>query len=258
MNNLLLSIISVTKDDPIGIESTIESITKLEKRVLERTEVIIINGGNPLTENANLILKSCKLNFRIVNSFDRSLYHAMNIGIKKANAPLLWILNGGDICWGHSLTTSFYYDLISLSLNNFVSIYQTISSEEHKSNSDFKKSRFVHQGLIYPKTLHGKYGEYVEWKKFTSADFLFFHIVFKDSPQYCVNRNLIIAKIDSPGLSSNISHYIARDIAIFLEDNESRLTLILRIIGTSIAVPTKKLIKSILPKVFIDKLRGSL
>jgi glycosyltransferase involved in cell wall biosynthesis len=243
---MLMSIICVTKDDLSGIKKTIDSILSLQEILLNSIEVIIVNGGAPLNESMTEDLSKICGSISIITGQDRSLYHAMNIGINKAKGELLWMLNGGDVCNSYALTLDFNNDLEKQAKKGSVVVYQTISHDGLLSMSDYNQKRFVHQGIIYPKLVHETHGMYVDWKKFTAADYLFFYKIFEDYNEKMVNNFRIISRLEAPGLSSNSLHFICRDFVLFLEGKESIIYFSARILKTYLLHNVKNITKFLL------------
>lgn len=87
----LLSVVSVTFDDPDGIERTLGSLSRLVS--LGLVEVIVVDGSeNPQT--SSLV---AKLDWPIlISEPDAGIYDAMNKGARCAQGRFVWFLNGGD------------------------------------------------------------------------------------------------------------------------------------------------------------------
>lgn len=87
----MLSIITITKNNLIGLKKTIKSIDYLKKTNL-RYEVIIIDGQS--NDGTYDYLKKNKNQF--LSEVDQNIFDAFNKGIKLAKFEYVWMLNAGD------------------------------------------------------------------------------------------------------------------------------------------------------------------
>jgi len=94
-----LSIITINKNDAIGLEKTIESVVD---QTYNDFEYIVIDGSS--TDDSVEIIKkySTKINYW-VSEPDTGIYNAMNKGLRKAQGEYCLFLNSGD--WLISSTT---------------------------------------------------------------------------------------------------------------------------------------------------------
>jgi len=91
-NNMHLSIITINKNNTIGLEKTIQSVIT---QTFKDFEYIVIDG-NSTDESVEIIKKHCNgINYWISEA-DTGIYNAMNKGIKKATGDYLLFLNSGD------------------------------------------------------------------------------------------------------------------------------------------------------------------
>lgn len=87
-----LSIITINYNNREGLQKTIESVVNQTYRSFE---YIIIDGGS--TDGSVEVIKEYEDNISYwVSEPDNGIYHAMNKGIAKANAPYCQFLNSGD------------------------------------------------------------------------------------------------------------------------------------------------------------------
>ncbi len=88
-----VSIITITKDNPQGLEQTINSVNSQSYR--PRLEYIIMDGGSE--KESKRVLKKYEANIDFWLSLpDRGIYDAMNRGTLVSNCDWLLFLNGGD------------------------------------------------------------------------------------------------------------------------------------------------------------------
>lgn len=84
-----LSIITVVKDDPEGLQQTLASIDAQGEL---DAEVVIIDSSEPAVDNVTL----SSLPWRIVRQSPRGIYPAMNAGLDSASGEYVYFLNAGD------------------------------------------------------------------------------------------------------------------------------------------------------------------
>ena len=93
MNNSI-SVISVTKNNNIGLFKTLKSLNKQPSKPLE----IIVFNGDPSDSKISKIIDifKKKLNIILISERDNGIYDAMNKAKNIANGTLLHYLNAGD------------------------------------------------------------------------------------------------------------------------------------------------------------------
>lgn len=85
-----LSIVTITKDDPRGVERTLASAAALQARGVEH---IVVDGS--AVEDFRL-LASAANGVTVLRREARGISDAFNVGIGAARGEWLWFLNGGD------------------------------------------------------------------------------------------------------------------------------------------------------------------
>jgi putative colanic acid biosynthesis glycosyltransferase len=90
---MLLSIITVTKDNAAGLKMTARSL-EVQQNAPE-FEWIVIDGAST-DRTGNIITDFSALNPVSVSEPDKGIYDAMNKGIDRAKGDYLWFLNAGD------------------------------------------------------------------------------------------------------------------------------------------------------------------
>ena len=208
------------------LKLTTESIFKeIEKQNIKNAEIIIVNG-----KDKNIKPHISSKIIKLYNIPDKNLYTGMNNCINFAKNEYVWFINSGDVLIQNSLTsiknclTESNYDLIFLNVlypNNVIGKFKR------------KDMVFSHQGVIYRKFLHDKFGFYIDSFNMTASDFNFFYLISKSIDFNYVYHNKTCVKMSPNGLSSSLSHYIQRDFFIFLNDKENVIKFIFRIAYTS-------------------------
>lgn len=90
----LLSIVTITRGDPEGLEQTLRSLLQLEGRSLS-WELVLIDSS-PEESGAAIERYRSALPLRHVTQEPRGIYPAFNLGLSQAAGEVLWFLNGGD------------------------------------------------------------------------------------------------------------------------------------------------------------------
>lgn len=92
----VLSVITVVKDDPIGLRRTLESIRgqRHSQSYSQSREVVVVDGSNPTLETDVLSVGISGL--RYFTQDPAGIYAAMNFGVSKAQGEYLLFLNAGD------------------------------------------------------------------------------------------------------------------------------------------------------------------
>ena len=90
---MLISIVTVTKNDCSALQRTFESLKRQSAR---NYEWIVVDGASTDGSIAFLQSISENINLNWVSELDKGIYSAMNRGIGMATAPFVWFLNAGD------------------------------------------------------------------------------------------------------------------------------------------------------------------
>ena len=143
MNNSI-SVISVTKNNNLGLLKTLDSLNEQSSKPLE----IIVFNGDPSDLKVSEIINNFKkdLNIVLISERDNGIYDAMNKAKKKAKGNLLHYLNAGDIVCANPY----------LSINE-PCLLKTKVIDHDTGFTWFDKPKllgyaYCHQGIIFPKT----------------------------------------------------------------------------------------------------------
>ena len=159
----MISIITIHKGN---IQDLLETTSSIDQNYLhlsteQQHENIIIFNGNP--EEIELIRPS-KYRSYIINQ-DKSLYDAMNLGVKHAKGSLCIFLNSGDVLYSHH---SIYEALKYIDSKNQCYQFEVVLEFGRdlyypKKNEDY----FAHNGFFAP---IGKQKIYFDTQKKISSD----------------------------------------------------------------------------------------
>ncbi|RTY91102.1 glycosyltransferase [Flavobacterium sp. RSP46] len=162
---MLVSIITVTRNDFDGLNKTLDSLKQINHTFQSYFEHIIVDGlsSDQTIPYLNNYIKSTVLKTTFISERDNGIYDAMNKGVSASKGIYCFFLNSGDII---DNDVDFNNLLEVLKLNLSESIVAGIAlnvkvSNEHTSylveSRAVKKWRLrmptVHQGIIY-KTLY--------------------------------------------------------------------------------------------------------
>ena len=201
MNNPEISIITISYNSSLVIERTIESIKDLN---FKKFEYIVVDGQS--TDLTNKILYKYRemINVLIIEP-DNGIYDAMNKAVRASSGRWLIFMNAGDIFYspesldGINLNDpliDFYYSDTILSYKNI---------EVGKEAANINKHRFNHQSLLYKRSIHDKYGFYLNIKGLTISDYLLISPIWCEFNSKKLDRP--IAMFDYGGISSNQAHF---------------------------------------------------
>jgi glycosyltransferase involved in cell wall biosynthesis len=88
-----LTAVTVTKDDPSGLERTLSSLLPLADAGFG-WEVVVVDGSE--TVNHAVLEQFSTLPVRLVMDAGKGIYAALNQGVEVARGKYVWMLNGGD------------------------------------------------------------------------------------------------------------------------------------------------------------------
>ena len=96
MPDPLVSIITVTAKDPVGVAATLRSLSRDPFLASSLTERIVIDGGGDTAFRGIVPPTPDRPSYQLVREPDSGIYDAMNKGIAAATGAYVWFLNGGD------------------------------------------------------------------------------------------------------------------------------------------------------------------
>jgi glycosyltransferase involved in cell wall biosynthesis len=200
---LKLSIITVNKNNAVGLEKTIQSVIT---QTYSDFEYIVIDG-NSTDKSVEVIKKNnSKINYW-VSELDTGIYNAINKGIKKAQGEYCLFLNSGD-CLIDNTTLARLFD--ELTNTEDAGVYYSacittnhslIQPPELLDISYLIIHNLNHQNTLIKRSLFIEHGLYNENRKIAS-DYEFWLKEFWTYKTKFVYINTKIAIYDSYGLSS--------------------------------------------------------
>ncbi len=223
MKNARLSIITVARNNYLGLQKTIASV---RAQTLQEYEFIIIDGNSDdgskqlLEENKSII------DF-YVSEPDNGIYDAMNKGIRQATGDYLIFLNSGDAFNNSEVIKKLFEEFRTTDNDCYYSDARFSGKREFIVPCEFKRMRFSHQALVYKRSLHEKFGNYLVHKGITTSDYFFFNCIKNEKWK---KVDFIIACCDDNGVSQKTAHYYQKLGIDLLFNNYSRIQIAVMLI----------------------------
>lgn len=217
----LISIVTVVYNGEKYLEETIQSVLN---QTYDNIEYIIIDGCS--TDGTIDIIKKYeeKIDYW-VSERDRGIYDAMNKGILLASGEWINFMNAGDTIY--TKNTLALIPFINIKKSKASIIYSDTYFFSNKSNSirinNHKKLDLNHQSILYKRSLHQQYGNYVTGKKISISDYIFFNSI-KDETFYKLDE--ILARYNIEGVSSDGDTFYRRICVDYLFGRKSFYNLL--------------------------------
>ena len=198
-----LSIITINRNNAVGLRKTIESVVH---QTFIDIEYIVIDGAST-DESVEVIKQYAKKITYWVSESDKGIYNAMNKGILKAKGEYLLMLNSGDVLDNSiNLFTIFAkydgYDLIYGNVK-WLNSENKIIKAKFTDKPYFKalvNSSLGHQAIFIKRKLHEQVGLYDEDIKIVSDWCFYLKALFKYNCTY-IHIDEYIAICDRDGMS---------------------------------------------------------
>ena len=204
MINPKLSIITINRNNAVGLRKTIESVVS---QTYTDFEYIIIDGAS--TDDSVSIIKEYAeatlpcgegLGERLywVSEPDKGIYNAMNKGILKANGEYLLFLNSGD--WLYSNQTlekvfelNHHEDILYGDIISFVSENEQIPDiyPDQITGLRLFETTICHQSIFHKRSLfdNDKYNE--KYLVVSDWEFLVRKVIFENCTTYRINQFIV-------------------------------------------------------------------
>lgn len=168
-----LSIISVSYNSLQDLMCTIQSVNSQSGRAL--VDYIVVDGGSndgtlEYLKTSNYLIET------FISEPDINVYHAMNKGLAKTTTEWIYFLNAGDVFYSEQTLSQILDTLNSMDQHEvlYSDVIVNSTNKNHIFSTNFEEKTLNHQGFVYKKELHNKFGMYTVIRGFTAADFLFF------------------------------------------------------------------------------------
>ena len=198
----MISIVTVNKNNAVGLEKTILSVLSQRNK---NYEFIVVDGSSN-DESSNILNQYHSYINKSFFEHDKGPYDAMNKGISASNGEFIIFLNSGDLFFNDTVIDEFYSKINTteketvyygaISLDNLVPLYYP----NYITLSDLKKWTINHNSCCIPKSLFIKYGIYdLEFK--LAADYVWFLKIYLVGVRFTYIDKMLVS-YDTSGLSS--------------------------------------------------------
>ena len=247
MQKILLSVITVVKNDEENIQKTIKSVIN-QKNI--NYEYIIIDGDSK-DDTLKKINKYKNKIHKIISEKDSGIYYAMNKGINLAKGDVIVFCNSGDVFYKDSLKKvvnlfkKFKYDFV---FGTVIRNYKR-GGRIHKHGFNFQRMLYNFDfatshttGFFLKKNVYKEIGLY-DTKFKCSADYDLYYRLYKGKYKGgSTKKHEIIGTVASGGYSSTFSFldHITEESKIRLKNNQNFFVIIIIFVNAFI----KKLFKT--------------
>jgi glycosyltransferase involved in cell wall biosynthesis len=223
-----LSIITINKNNAIGLEKTIISVIN---QLYSDYEFIIIDGNS--NDSSIKILE--KYNNKIaywISENDSGIYNAMNKGIVKANGDYCLFLNSGDYFIDENVLidcSQYFNDSYQLIIGRQAypngKLSPIVKNKVEMTLFSFISEYYIpHQATFIMRKLFFSYGKYSENNRIIS-DFVFFYtLIIKNNMDYLVIDKPLIY-FDLNGISNINQTLSINELNAYLSDELSPFIL---------------------------------
>ena len=249
MENIYFSIVVVSLNTKLDFLKTISSI---KKQTYKNYEIVIVDGkSTDGTVYEIKKIKNKKISFIIEK--DKSIYDAMNKGIRKSQGKWIIFLNSGDVFNNHNVLKKIF----KKKLNNYDIVYGDTIIDNYFFNYRIKAQNFTkktvlmpfcHQSVFVKKKIFLKQNFLTKYR--IASDFDFFMRSFSRKFSFH-NLNIVVAKISSNGLSDNNRDEVYNENIKIVKNYNYNLYLIFKLLIYKNFNFLKNLIKFFLPNVLI-------
>jgi glycosyltransferase involved in cell wall biosynthesis len=198
-----LSIITINKDNAVGLEKTIQSVVE---QTFDDFEYIVIDGASS-DGSVEIIKKYADKITYWVSEPDTGIYNAMNKGIKKAQGDYCLFLNSGDWLIEQNTIRNVFNEIKSCPGSDIY--YSNHQNQDNKivfipkllSIEYFIRASISHPNSIIKRELFFKHGFYNENFKIVS-DWEFFLFEFWIHKSRFTHIKTNVTLFDTNGISS--------------------------------------------------------
>lgn len=226
---MILSIITINRNNAIGLEKTIRSVSC---QTFTDFEYIIIDGKSTdgsiecITENSKFITNW-------LSESDTGIYNAMNKGLMKASGKYCLFLNSGDVLHSSNVLENFFlhkfdqdivYGDLSYTKNDMnegVCVYPDVIDFDYLYHFSLP-----HPATVIKRSLLQKQGGYNEQLKYVSDWVFFIDAIFLYNCSY-KHIPVILSDFDIDGVSNSHSHQEAISVErkVYLDNKYKNLSL---------------------------------
>lgn len=217
-----ITVVTVCRDSAISIEATLQSVLAQDYPDLE---YVVVDGAS--TDGTLEILRGYAGRIAVLLSeSDRGVYEAMNKAIRLARGEYLLFMNAGDVfAAGDVLSAAAAQADADVVYGDF-----EYAGRPGRVSTDMDRGVFNHQCVLYRRSLHATYGEYVDVPGLTAADYLFFMRLRASGRASFRKLDLLISRVDPNGMSAGLQTFLQVNLADGLLQRRGRYEVALRIV----------------------------
>jgi glycosyltransferase involved in cell wall biosynthesis len=145
----MLSIITINKDNRVGLQKTIDSLTQLRERTFQWICIDSVSNDGSV-ELANQFKVSGDI---VISEKDTGIYNAMNKGIAHVQGEFVLFLNSGDILAPNITSLDFVEDLAGEDLALFGFEIRGHQRQPRTNAWRFWSMPTSHQAILYSRKL---------------------------------------------------------------------------------------------------------
>jgi glycosyltransferase involved in cell wall biosynthesis len=204
MSNVLpqISVVTVVFNGATTIESTLDSV--LSQRDVAIESVVIDGGSNDGTQA--IVQRYGTRVATFVSEPDRGVYDAMNKGIARCRGEFVLMMNCGDVFAGEDVLAAALAATRPGVEQMVFGAWERLGGDGRRRLCHPAPDRrfFNHQAVLYSRSLHRRFGDYVCAPGFSTADYLFFSTVLSCPEVMRQTVEKTLACIDVSGVSSGL------------------------------------------------------
>ena len=219
-----ITVITVCRNSAAVIEPTMCSVLAQD---YPRVEYVVVDGAS--TDGTMDIVR--KYSGRIataVSEPDRGVYDAMNKGLGLAHGDYLLFMNAGDVFAADDVLRKLAAQTDADVL--YGDFEYATGPKRGRVRADIDKGIFHHQAVLYRRSLHATFGQYFDIGGLTTADYLFFMAMRASGRVTFRKLDLVLAKVDSGGISSGLQTFLQVNLVDGLLQRRSRFEVAFRIL----------------------------
>jgi len=256
--DILLSIITVTRNDADRLSQTIQSLQQFYGDA--RFEHIVMDGGSTDHTMSLASSQSTIANFRFYSGSDKGIYDAMNQGIQKSKGKFLLFLNCGDCmlatpddiaAWSKSVGDEAAIDIVCFAFAQIESNGAKKIISARKTGSHQMPTS--HQAMLFSAEFIHAHPYNIRYK--IAADYDLYVRSRPNAVAFALTPAPLTA-VEVDGVASSQPLISYREYLVIVSKNMTGMKMVACM--TRIALKALLVIaaKSILPQGWISKLRG--
>jgi len=208
---VLLSIITVTKDDPAGWRATLASLQPLRDTDLRWEHIAV--SPEPLTAPGGWPLV-------FLNVPAEGIFQAMNAGLARARGEVVWFLNGGDRLKDPAALARVLACFVEQACVDLVAAAADLVAENEfrfvlyprstLARSLLSGRQLCHQAILFRRRVFDELGPYSSWYQLAGDDEFLLRFFLSGRESRCLADRLVL--YDATGVSSRLPRERHREL----------------------------------------------